>query len=244
MRLEDLSKADQFCPHPSADPYWNESSWFSFSIPERKFHGMIYYFFRPNMNLLVGGPIIWDPSGCHTWNCLYNDWQHIQAIPAGAGKYSFTAPNSLSVQMIEPVRKYHIGYDKLGCRIDLEWTAIADANEFAMEEHAYGASTEKRFHVEQAGRVKGTVDLRGETHRIDCFSLRDCSYGRRTLGTTLKGGYFWGIADDRTAFHTQTKGQHGSETVVGGFLLRDGKMGDLVGGTRRILQPGRYTPAV
>jgi hypothetical protein len=116
MRLKDLSKADQFCPIPTHDPYWNESSWFSFSIPERKFHGFIYYFFRPNMNLLVGGPAIWDPSGCHS-------------------------------------KRYRIRYDKLGCQIDLEWTAIADANEFEMEQHAYGASTERRFHIEQAGRV-------------------------------------------------------------------------------------------
>ena len=50
MRLKNLSQADRFCAQPSSDPYWNESSWFSFSIPERKFHGMIYYFFRPNMN--------------------------------------------------------------------------------------------------------------------------------------------------------------------------------------------------
>ena len=32
--------------------------------------------------------------------------------------------------------------------------------------------------------------------------------------------------------------------MVGGFLLRDGKMGELVSGTRRIIEPGRYTPAV
>ena len=243
MKLRDPSKADQLCPSPGKDPYWNESAWFSFSIPERKIHGMIYYFFRPNMNLLVGGPIIWDPSGCHTWNCLYSDWQHIQAIPDGARKYNFTAPNSLSVQVVEPVSQYRIHYDKLGCQIELEWTAIADANEFAMEEHAYGATTESRFHIEQAGRVKGSVRLRGETYRIDCFSLRDCSYGRRVLGATLKGGYFWGITDDKTAFHTQTKGAYGDEKVVGGFLLRDGKMGDLVSGTRRITEPGRFTPA-
>jgi hypothetical protein len=243
MRLEDLSKADRFCPNPTQDPYWNESAWFSFSIPERKFHGLIYYFFRPNMNLLVGGPAIWDPSGCHSWNCLYHDWQHIQAIPAGAQKYDFVAPNSLSVQVVEPVRKYRIRYDKLGCQIELEWNAIADANEFAMEEHAYGASTESRFHIEQAGRVKGVVRLRGETYQIDCFSLRDCSYGRRVLGTTLKGGYFWGITDEKSAFHTQTKGEYGEEQVVGGFLLSEGVMGDLVSGTRRIIEAGRYTPA-
>jgi hypothetical protein len=244
MRLEDLSKADQFCPHPGPDPYWNESAYFSFSIPQRKLHGIIYYFFRPNMNLLVGGPAIWDASGCHTWDCLYNDWQHIQAIPPQAQKYNFTAPNSLSVRVLEPVRRYQLRYDKLGCQIELEWTAIAAANEFAMEQHAYGASNEGRFHIEQIGRVQGVVRLRGETYPIDCFSLRDCSYGRRVLGTTLKGGYFWGVADERTAFHTQTKGKYGDEQVVGGFLLRDGKMGDLVSGTRRIIEPGRHTPAV
>ncbi len=243
MKLRDLSKADHFCPTPTDDPYWNESSWFSFSLPERRLHGLIYYFFRPNMDLLCGGPIIWDESGCHTWNCLYSDWQHIQAIPRGAEKYRFTAPNSLSIDVVEPVRKYRIRYDKLGCRIDLEWNAIADANEFAMEEHAYGASTEARFHIEQPGRVKGEVQLHGETYTIDCFSLRDCSFGRRVLGTTLKGGYFWGISDPENAFHAQTKGAYGEETVVGGFLLRDGKMADLVDGTRRIAEAGRYTPA-
>src|SRR4051812_35017420 len=63
---------DRFCPTATDDPFWNESCWFSFSIPEREIHGMVYYFFRPNMNLLMGGPIVWDGSGANTWDCLYH----------------------------------------------------------------------------------------------------------------------------------------------------------------------------
>jgi hypothetical protein len=240
----DLPQADRFCPNPTEDPYWNESVWFSFSVPERKIHGFVYYFFRPNMNLLCGGPAIWDPSGPHSWNCLYYDWQHIQAIPEGAQKFNVTAPNSLAVKVVEPLKKYRIAYDKFGCQLALEWTAIAPAHEFAMEEHANGASAENRFHLEQCGRVKGTLRLRGETYAIDCYSLRDTSYGRRHLGATLKGSYFWGIQSPENAFHTMTMGEGDEQKVVGGFLIRDGKMASLVRGQRRVIQHGPYTPAV
>lgn len=68
---------DRFCPTPTDDLYWNESGWFSFSVPERGVHGMVYYMFRPNMQMMMGGPVLWDASGANSWNCLYYDWHPI-----------------------------------------------------------------------------------------------------------------------------------------------------------------------
>lgn len=37
--------------HPRTDdPWWNESSFITFRIPERRLFGIIYFYFRPNQN--------------------------------------------------------------------------------------------------------------------------------------------------------------------------------------------------
>jgi hypothetical protein len=235
---------DAFCPSPPADPYWNESAWFSFSVPEQDIHGFIYYFFRPNMNLLLGGPAMWDPSGAFSWDCLYFDWHHIQAMPPGAEKFRFTADSSLSVEVLEPRRRYRLGYDANGFALELEWTAVSDLHDFAgIEVRAGGEPATDRLHVEQCGRMRGHIDHQGRTLDVDCFSMRDTSFGHRSFDAMATGSYFWAIASPDSAFHAVTVGEGDEQQVVGGFLLRDGEMATLAHGTRRITQRGRYTPA-
>lgn len=239
-----MTDVDRFCPTRTDDPYWNESVWFSFSLPERGIHGLIYYFFRPNMKLLMGGPILWDRSGETRWNCLYDDWHHLQPMPAACEKFAFTAPNSLTVQILEPVRRYRIGYDANGFKLALDWTAIAVPHHFlGMEVEATGASPDNRMHLEQMGRVTGRIEHLDQTYDVDCFSLRDTSWGRRQLDSTITGSYFWAIADARTAFHAMTLGEGDEQKLAGGFLMRDGEIATFANGTRIVRQMGRYAPA-
>jgi hypothetical protein len=234
--------ADGFCPSPPSDPYWNESAWFSFSIPERRLHGFIYYFFRPNMKLLIGGPAMWDPSGAFSWNCLYFDWHHIQAMPAGAEKFRFTADNSLSVEVVEPLTTYRLGYDANGFALNLEWTAISEPHDFpGIEVRAGGESPINRLHIEQCGRMRGQIEHQGQTLDVDCFSMRDTSFGHRSFDAMATGSYFWAIASPDSAFHAVTVGEGDEQRVVGGFLMRDGEMATLADGTRRVTQRGPYT---
>lgn len=242
--MSDLSHADHFCANtPADDLYWNESAWFALSVPERDIHGFIYYFFRPNMGMLVGGPALWDPSGAFSWNCLHYDWPYFQTIPEGAGKCDFTAPNSLSVKLLEPLKRYKIDYDRLGVKLDLVWTATSEPSDTcAMEEAATGAKSGNRMHLEQCGRMTGTITLQGEVIDVDCHSLRDSSFGSRNMTRVVKGSYFWGIASETSAFHAMTIGDGAEQKVSGGFLMRDGTMAPLVGGMRRVLREGPYTP--
>jgi hypothetical protein len=103
--------------------------WFSISKPENKIHGFVQYYFRPNMGMLNGGPVLWDPSGTYQWNCLYYNWAHLQALPVGAEKFNMTARNSLSVQVLEPLARYAISYDKDGVKMALHWEAIGPVHE-------------------------------------------------------------------------------------------------------------------
>jgi hypothetical protein len=98
------------------------------------------------------------------------------------------------------------------------------------------------MHLEQMGRVTGTFELRGETFEVDCFSLRDASWGRRQIDSVKRGSYFWAIASLDTAFHAQTMGEGDEQAVVGGFLKLDGKTSSLAGGTRIVTRMGRLTP--
>jgi len=234
---------DSFCPTPSDDPYWNESCWFSFSIPEREIHGMVYYFFRPNMNLLMGGPILWDGSGAHPWDCLYYDWHHIQPIPDRCGKFDLKTHTSLEVSVAEARKNYRLQYDHAGFKLDLDWVALEEPHHFlGMEIEATGMSAENRMHLEQMGRAKGTVVLNGEALDIDCYALRDTSWGERQIDGVKRGSYFWAVLDADNAFHAQTKGEDADQEVIGGFLKRDGVMSSLVGGARTNTKMGGLTP--
>jgi hypothetical protein len=237
--MTDLSFADDF---GAADdnPYWNESVWFSFSLPERRIHGLIQYYFRPNMGMLNGGPVMWDPSGTFQWDCLYYNWSHLQALPRGARKFDMQARNSLRVQVLEPLRRYKIDYAKEGFEMDLTWEAIGPAHELHTGDPGQQATA--KFHIEQPGRMKGLLRRHGEEYPIDCFSMRDTSYGAREYESLALGGYFWGISEN-SSFHALCMGEGREAKCIGGFIWRDGQLGSLASGKRTILDYGRFGPA-
>lgn len=238
--MDDLPQADRFAEERDDNPYWNESVWFSFSKPEECIHGLIQYYFRPNMGMLNGGPAMWDPSGTNVWNCLYYNWSHLQALPPGAEKFDMRAANSLTVKVVEPLTRYTIAYDHEGFVLDLAWQAIGPVHELRTGDQ--GQKQTAKFHIEQPGRMTGTVIRDGRSIPIDCFSMRDTSYGARDYASLASGGYFWGIAE-HSSFHAIAMGEGSDQKVIGGFIWKDGALASLVSGTRRVTQFGRYGPS-
>lgn len=237
--MSELPQADRFAEVRSDDPYWNESVWFSISKPEERLHGFVQYYFRPNMGMLNGGPVLWDPSGTFVWNCLYYNWSHLQAAPPGAEKFNMTARNSLAVKVLEPLTRYAIRYDKEGLTMDLIWQAIGPLHELRTGDA--GQQKTAKFHIEQPGRMSGTIRLDGRTIEIDCFSMRDTSYGPRDYESLATGGYFWGIAAN-SAFHAIAMGEGDEQRVIGGFIWKDGELSSLVAGARRVTRFGTCGP--
>ena len=232
--------ADYFNMDMTDDPYWSESSWFSWAIPERGINGFFYNHFRPNMNCLLGGPAMWDRSGQHVWDFLYFDWQLMRRLPKGRygvdyNKYDFETPWSMAIKMIKPLERYQLRYDREGFKLDLVFTAISPPNEVG--QHERGTERAYKLHFEQPGRIEGTVELDGECYSVNCFSIRDGSHGPRFLETTARGGYTWSTADAKTGWHMLARDDKGREMqIVGGYILRDGAMSPIVKGVRRVLE--------
>ena len=238
--MTDLAFADYFGEGRDDNPYWNESVWFSVSIPEKHIHGMIQYYFRPNMGMLNGGPCLWDRENRYQWNCLHYQWSHLQALPAGAEKFAMKARNSLSCRMIEPLSRYAITYDNDGMQLDLEWTAIGPCHELKTGDASQQATA--KFHIEQPGRMKGTITRHGERMAVDCFSMRDTSYGARDYESLAVGGYFWGIAEN-SSFHALCMGKGRFADCIGGYIMKAGQMASLASGRREVLEWGEFGPS-
>lgn len=237
--MTELPQADRFGPRDD-NPYWNESVWFSLSIPEKRMHGMIQYYFRPNMGMLNGGPVLWDQSGTSQSNCLYYNWSHLQAAPAGAEKFAMQARNSLTVNVLEPLTRYAIAYAKDGFELDLEWTAIGPMHELKTGDAGQQATA--KFHIEQPGTMRGTIRRHGEEFAVNCYSMRDTSYGARDYESLARGGYFWGIAEN-SSFHALCMGAGREASAIGGYIMQDGEMASLASGKREVLEWGKLGPS-
>lgn len=237
--MNTLPQADRFGEGRTNSPYWNESVWFSFSKPEDRIHGFIQYYFRPNMGMLNGGPVMWDPSGTNTWDCLYYNWSHLQAMPPGTEKFDMKAANSLEVKVLEPLARYSIRYDHEGFELDLVWEAVGPVHELNTGDPGQQATA--KFHIEQPGRMRGSIRRDAIEYAIDCFSMRDTSYGAREYASLASGGYFWGIAAD-SAFHAIAIGEGMQQKVVGGFIWKDGELASLASGSRRVVEFGQFGP--
>lgn len=240
--------ADYFNMGLTDDLYWTESSWFSWAIPEKDICGFFYNHFRPNMNCLLGGPAMWDRSGSNVWNFLFYDWQLMRELPRGTygvdyNKYNFETPWSMSLQMLEPLQRYQLKYDRNGFRLDLVFTAISEPNVVGAKP---GMERSFRLHFEQPGRIEGTVELEGEPYEVNCFSIRDGSHGPRFMESTIPGGYTWSTADEKTGWHVIAKDRNNSrETeVIGGYVLREGVMAPIAKGVRRVVERSGPRPEV
>lgn len=235
------SELDHFFGEVREDPYWTESSWFSWAIPKKDICGLIWNHFRPNMNCVCGGPAMWDLSGRHVWDFRYFDFQTMRLLPEGRwgvdyDKFDFRTPWSMDIRMLEPLKTYRIQYDRAGFRLDLTFTAVAEPN-------IMGQPTSEqlvrafRLHFEQPGRMQGVVELEGERFEVDCYSIRDGGHGPRSLESAKPGGYAWSTASDGHGWHILAPDASGrTAKAVGGYILRDGVLAAAEDGHRRVLE--------
>lgn len=237
--------ADSLNMHLTDDPYWSDSSWFSWAIPEQEINGFFYNHFRPNMNCMLGGPAMWDNSaanltGQNVWNFRYFDWQLMRVLPEGEygvdyNKYDFETPWSMSIRTLKPMQQFKLGYDRENFKLDLVFTATSEPNVIG---EVTGSDKAYKLHFEQPGRIQGSVELDGVHYDVDCFSIRDGSNGPRFLEKVVPGGYTWCSADANNGWHLLAKDKNNCRdtVVVGGYIFRDGVIAPVVSGTRRVLE--------
>ena len=223
---------DEFHAPTSDDPYWTETCWFTFAVPERRLSAQLYPFFRPNQGVCAAGAYAWDPTGDQPWNARYakNFWH----LPMPDQPLSDLAlPNGIRYRCLEPLTTYAIAYedpDDGAFAVDLTFTGILEPNRLA------------ETHLDQPGRYTGTITLDGEEIAVDSYGMRDRSWGPRSqFGADLhgsgavRGGYSYATASPADGFHAITMDWGDGCIAIHGFLNRDGEYAKVASGTRTVL---------
>lgn len=230
---------DEFHPPTTDDPYWTETCWFTFTVPERRLSGQLYPFFQPNQGVMSAGAYFWDHTGRTPADILHarNFW-HLPIPDQPLSNIQLA--NGISYRCLEPLSRYQLSYrdpDALGddsargrIHVELTFTAIAEPNYLA------------HSHLDQPGRYQGTIVLDGETIPVDAFGFRDRSWGPRSQfgrgihGTdSVSGGYSYATASEDLAFHAITMVFGTDSIAIHGYLLRDGTWSKLASGARQVL---------
>lgn len=224
---------DAFHPPASADIWWTETAWFAFAVPERGICGALYPLFRPNLGVCSAAVHLWDESADAPGEVLYGRTFWHLPMPSSLERMSLAC--GLAYECVEPLRRYRLRYeDGADLALDLHFEAL-------FEPHAVGGGGE-RGHFDQPGRVRGSLRLRGEEIAVDCLEMRDRSWGPRPDTVGLRAGYAYATASERDAFHVMSIFTGECDQVVGGYLLRDGRLADIASGTRQVVERDRGRP--
>lgn len=248
---------DRFHPY-STHPYETETFWVSFHDPERKLGGWLYNQVLFNQRACNGGAWVWDGSDAGS---LYEVHHHGLPLedPERMDLRDVHLPNGNHLQMLEPLTRYRCRRSDPGAfECDLVFDGLREPHS-----HPTGvAPFWKGRHFDQAMHVTGEIVVAGETIAIDSLSVRDRSWGPRPgprqPGATGGGpprrgpdavakarppyspwgiGYVFGTAsaDEMFLAYTLPCIYDGMprDDVATGYLVRDGKYGLLIGGSRR-----------
>lgn len=224
--MKATEKDDRFHAPPQPDPTWGETAWFGFAAPERGLAGTLYPLFRSHFGVCALGVAVWDASAYEPWRARYA--RRLWHVPIPTGDLDDLAIEGLSIRCVEPLRSYRVTY-RDGDRISLDL-----AYRGLIPIHAPLVAPE-RGHLDQPCHVTGSLRLGDEHIAIDCFEMRDRSWGPRDDLRRTRATYSYGVAGADECFLSATMEIGGVERVVTGFLIREGEKHDLVGGAREVL---------
>ena len=152
-------------PGPTALPLWSESYWFPMYDPSSEIGVVLragMYMRRGDANLYL--------FVTHKGSIVHAVAEHRAAAPPLEGDAFEVA--GLRLEIERPLERFRLRYAAGSTAFDLRWDAMSPAYKYPTP-----PSDEFPGHIEQGGRVTGTVTLGGVTHAFDGAGHRDHSWG-------------------------------------------------------------------
>ena len=223
---------DRFHFHTMSDRWWEtETCWFSFAVPERRLGGWVYVLARPNIGTVAGGAWIWDDGGELPWEVLHCANHTSMRLPRDQDLDDIRLPTGVSVRALEPLTCYQVGYRyEQRVHLDMRFEAVMAPLPLTNVKTAFAHLS----HFDQIGHVTGELVLDGERIGIDCYAMRDRSWGPRPEYRAKPVAYVTAMAGPNDGLLAITDPAIAGDPVTHGFLLRDGEVSPLVKGHRRV----------
>ena len=223
-----LTAADDDFHQPDDNPWYLETFWFSYNVPERNLEGYIYTKFYPNQRIYGGGALAWDHTAYLPWEILYYDLQWHLPWPEVKTLKDCALPNGTSLKCLEPLKKFHVTYKSEDHDVDLIWDAVLPAFSQPRGDVPFLFAG----HIDHPGRATGTVRIKDEIIKVDCIAQRDRSWGPRLENRSLRMGYAHAVTSANNGFLVITSPRADGDPILSGYHVRDGELGHFVSGER------------
>lgn len=163
--------------HLSDDEWETETCWFSFNVPERKMGGWFYGFIRPNKKTVTTRFFVWDDTSHDRSTLAYYFAAEDQPLPHKRDLRDFTFPPSYRVKVLKPLMEYELAFKDPDGKLTIEarFSGVHRPHPFKKGQAPFRDTP----HLDQAGHLSGEMTLKGERIPIDCYSVRDRSWGPR-----------------------------------------------------------------
>ncbi len=162
----------------SGDPYWTETTWWSLNVPERHMGGWLHAAYGANQEKVTWRVFLWDPSGADPGRLVYYRLMPDVPMAAGADLRDHRFPGGgFRVRMLEPLMDYEVTYRDPDAEVSIEFEhrSVGPPRRFTPGE----APAMHNPHLDQLGHLTGLVTVRGERIALDCWSVRDRTWGPR-----------------------------------------------------------------
>ena len=161
----------------SDNPLDLETNWWAINIPERRIGIWLHAAYYPNRDMVRSRVFAWDPSGYDPSRLLY--YRNTEdAMPPEPDLRDIQFPNGgYSLKVVKPLMEYRVEYFDPDANFGVEFDFVA-----AHPPHRFTPGEPPAMHnphIDQLGRFTGMLTLRGEKIPIDCWSVRDRTWGPR-----------------------------------------------------------------
>ncbi|GGC18801.1 hypothetical protein GCM10011371_03040 [Novosphingobium marinum] len=144
-------------------------TWFwNFHVPEAGINCFAYCWVHPNLDVVSGGAMIYKGIKPGHLACEVFDYRDYMGMDVVGDGSRIAYPNGFSVTVEEPLQKLRMQFDDPSR--DSSFDLVCDAVDVPI-------MRANNRHFEQLMHVTGSLRLRGEEHRVDCFAVRDRSWG-------------------------------------------------------------------
>lgn len=219
-----------------------ETQYLGFSVPGERIHALCYLWHHPNLKVVTGGLYVFQGHKRYMSAAEMSDVRAFMRDTALANDlHSYRLDNGYGVRVVEPLKRLKLTYDDSARdnHVDLDYEALAAPVLFGDGNH-----------FEQPMRVRGSLTLRGRSYAVDCFNVRDRSWGKPRPEDNMPLpplSWMTGVFNENFSFNCNVLDQYEEnpelkgrfempreKTLNGGWVMRDGIPSRIVNAKKRV----------
>jgi hypothetical protein len=185
------NSVDTFHSWDASEPAWTETFWFGAWIPEAATTVYLYSWFRPVLGIYGGGCLIWNDKEFLPWDIPAFHYEVNRPLLAPADLRSLELDCGTRLRTIKEGWQYEMTYARRDIEVALRFDGVT------APEIVTGKGMTEFFngHIDQSGRYKGHVKIGNIRHEVNCFGIRDRSWGPRVMTDDIRMNYCHGQSD-------------------------------------------------